>query len=386
MRGVSICSGVGLLDLGLKIVLGDRLRVVRYVEREAYAAATLVKRMGEGWLDQAPIWDDLFTFTGDVVSGLVGRIDLVYGGIPCTPHSAAGQRCGADDERDLWPETARLIRELRPGGFFLENTPGITAKRDTAAVLGSSGSIEGVDELPKELSYYYERIGPELRAMGYRVTEGIFSATEIGQSHQRERLYALAVAEGQQVGAFGLSRQDADGELAAMGNAEGDLRRASRDGGRYDAVGDTEGARLEGSRGAVAPPRARPERAGAVEHPEGEQQAASRVGAPPELSRPTNAGCKFMDNADSGRHFADLGEVRAGWDGSLPASPPYPNDTDGWARVLAEVPELEPAVCKLADGSAPWLDESTHQLRGLGNAVVALTSAKAFAVLAGALT
>jgi DNA (cytosine-5)-methyltransferase 1 len=173
MYGLAICAGGGGLELGLSLALGDDYRCLCYVEREAYAAATLVKRMGEGWLDTAPVWDNLDTFTGDVVRPFVGRIDLLAGGIPCQPHSTAGQQRGAGDERDLWPQTARLIREIHPGSVFLENVPPIAR-------------------------YYWERIRPELRDMGYETTEGIFSAAEVGANHRRERFFVLAYRHGEQ--------------------------------------------------------------------------------------------------------------------------------------------------------------------------------------------
>ncbi len=338
MNGVSVCSGVGLLDLGLKLLLGDRLRVVRYVEREAHAAATLVKRMGKGWLDTAPIWDDLFTFRGDVIRRGVGRVDLVYGGIPCQPHSAAGQRRGAADERDLWPETARLLREVHAGGFFLENVPLIAR-------------------------YYWDRIRPELRDMGYETEEGLFSAAEVGLSHRRERFFALAVS----------GRQHE--------HLQQSLRWLSEHQGSSDGVALTNGSGRGSSVGELR--EGQPDLVGSsVGDAEGERQATTGSGAQPKLSRLADSGSIMVDTDENGRDQGTHG-LRSRRDADIPASPTYPSDTEGWARVLAEMPALEPALCKLADGSAPWLAESRHQLRGLGNAVVPLTAAKALATLGG---
>lgn len=51
--------------------------------------------------------------------------DVVIGGFPCQPHSSAGKQKGADDDRDLWPEYFRVIRELKPTWSVCENVPGI---------------------------------------------------------------------------------------------------------------------------------------------------------------------------------------------------------------------------------------------------------------------
>ena len=70
MNGLAVCSGIGGLELGLKLVYPS-LRTIAYVEREAYAAVILAARMEEGRLDKAPIWSDLATFDGLPWRGLV---------------------------------------------------------------------------------------------------------------------------------------------------------------------------------------------------------------------------------------------------------------------------------------------------------------------------
>ena len=159
---ISICSGYGGIELGLREVIP--VRTVCYVEIEVSVAAILAARMEEGYLDQAPIWTDLKTFDTEPWRG---KVDILTGGFPCQPFSVAGAQLGEDDPRNLWPDTARLIRGLGVPIVFLENVPGI-------------------------LRYYYETIRPELREMGYTVTEGLFSAAETGASHKRQRIFILA--------------------------------------------------------------------------------------------------------------------------------------------------------------------------------------------------
>ena len=89
-----------------------------HVERETFAAATLVARMEDAALDRAPVWDDVASFDGRPWRGAV---DIVTAGYPCQPFSVAGKRRGAEDPRHLWPHVARIVGETEPPFVFLEN-------------------------------------------------------------------------------------------------------------------------------------------------------------------------------------------------------------------------------------------------------------------------
>ena len=160
---IGLCAGYGGIELGLKRVIRN-LRTVALCEVEAFAIANLVAKMEAGLMDPAPIWPDLKTFPYE---SFHGRVDILTGGYPCQPFSAAGKRLGSDDPRHLWPHIARGIRLLRPRCCFFENVEGHIS-------LGLSDVIE------------------DLAAMGYRTTWGIFSASECGAPHQRKRVFILA--------------------------------------------------------------------------------------------------------------------------------------------------------------------------------------------------
>ncbi|MCC7340565.1 MAG: DNA cytosine methyltransferase [Bryobacterales bacterium] len=162
--GLSICSGYGGLELGLKLVLGDDFFCAVHVERDLVAASVLVERMAEGALEQAPVWDDVATFDG---TGWRGCVDIVTAGFPCQPFSVAGKRRGVEDERWIWPDIARVIGEVGPEYVFLENVPGLV-RHGLGPVLGS------------------------LAEMGFDAEWGCFSAAEIGATHKRERVFILA--------------------------------------------------------------------------------------------------------------------------------------------------------------------------------------------------
>jgi DNA (cytosine-5)-methyltransferase 1 len=140
---------------------------VCYVEREAFAAATLVARMEDQALDHAPVWDDVASFDG---TPWRGKVHLVSGGYPCQPFSFSGHRKGDKDPRHLWPHIRRIIGEVDPEWCFFENVEG-------HLTLGAAEVFE------------------DLRNMGYTVKAGLFSALEVGASHLRRRLFILAHAD-----------------------------------------------------------------------------------------------------------------------------------------------------------------------------------------------
>ncbi|MEP4081722.1 DNA cytosine methyltransferase [Parasphingorhabdus sp.] len=88
-----------------------RISTVCYVEREAFAARTLVARMEDKALDPAPLWDDFTTFDG---KPWCSKVHLVSGGYPCQHFSFAGKRKGEDDPRHLWPHIKRIVKEVDP--------------------------------------------------------------------------------------------------------------------------------------------------------------------------------------------------------------------------------------------------------------------------------
>ena len=164
---VGLCAGYGGIELGLKRAVPD-LRTVALCEIEAFAVANLVAKMEAGFMDPAPIWPNLKTFPWGAFRD---RVDILTGGYPCQPFSAAGQRKGKQDPRHLWPWIADGIRLLRPRICFFENVEGHIS-------LGLSDVIE------------------DLAGMGYRTTWGIFSASEVGAPHQRKRVFILAHRSG----------------------------------------------------------------------------------------------------------------------------------------------------------------------------------------------
>ena len=159
---VAFCAGYGGIERGLDLA-GFEHRVVAYVEIEAFAIANLVKKMEDGELAPAPIWTDIKTFPSHLFRGTV---DLITGGYPCQPFSAAGKRLGKEDPRHLWPFIDHHIATINPGRVFFEN-------------------VEG------HISLGLNTVLSDLEERGFDTTWGIFSAREVGASHQRKRVYIM---------------------------------------------------------------------------------------------------------------------------------------------------------------------------------------------------
>ena len=413
MFGISLCAGAGGLDLGLHIAVPE-YRTVAYVERESYAAATLVARMEDAALDRAPVWDDVATFDGRPWRGLV---DIIHGGYPCQPFSVAGRQLGNKDPRHLWPHIARIVSEIQPPLCFFENVSG-------------------------HLRLGFEQVHDDLRQMGYCVKAGLFTAEEIGAPHRRERLFILAYTESagnqRKAGDFCPTQRRPDGSVLRLPDgADGvmaDCDGHGRNQGRPQQPPRQRQPSPPGSGGAAAMVHAeRAERR--QEQSEGDvgnrrvaerQETSGRAGEPgrsnmadadgqSEFQSPNQAnafaveGRTRPESGDGGgdAHMADTARLFGqtlqrgepdgagalvgnaddagleGWNGDggceneLPAWPPSPAEHERWDGIPAD---LKPAIRRMVDGLAYRVD----RLRLCGNGVVPLVAAYAFRTLAAA--
>jgi DNA (cytosine-5)-methyltransferase 1 len=163
MNFISLFTGIGGLDLGLERA---GMECVAQVEVDDYCRKVLSKH----WPD-VPKFKDVY----DVGKHNLPAADLICGGFPCQPHSLAGSRKAGTDDRDLWPEFARIIRECRPQWVLAENVPGL---------------------LSSETGRFFGRILGDLAASGYAVEWQSLPAAAFGAPHIRERVFFIAHHEG----------------------------------------------------------------------------------------------------------------------------------------------------------------------------------------------
>lgn len=129
-----------------------------------------------------------------------GRLTVLSGGFPCQPFSCAGKRKGADDDRYLWPEAIRVIREAWPAWFVGENVGGLVSMveragdnvrvEEQADLFGESRNVQ-----VERLRFTLHRICDDLEEAGYAVQPIIIPACAVGAPHRRDRVWILARRE-----------------------------------------------------------------------------------------------------------------------------------------------------------------------------------------------
>lgn len=160
MRFISVCAGIGGIDLGFEWA---GLECVAQIEWNEWCRQVLMKH----W-PTVPKYGDL----NDVIGQELPTADVVVGGIPCQPHSLAGKRRGREDDRNLWPAFFRLCKQVRPRWIVVENVPGIV------------GTM--LDEVLSDLE-----------DENYSTGSIAFPACAVDAPHLRERVFILAYTTGQ---------------------------------------------------------------------------------------------------------------------------------------------------------------------------------------------
>ena len=125
-----------------------------------------------------------------------GKVDVLTGGFPCQPFSTAGKRRGAEDDRYLWPEMLRAIREIRPAWVIGENVAGILSmvQPGSEVTVESQASLfETYDkETLLEQEYIIETVCRDLEREGYSVQPILIPACGVGAPHKRYRVWFIA--------------------------------------------------------------------------------------------------------------------------------------------------------------------------------------------------
>lgn len=125
-----------------------------------------------------------------------GKIDVLTGGFPCQPFSVAGQRKGQEDDRYLWPEMLRAIREIRPSWIIGENVGGIISMVQPGCETEVEHQAALFEETDKETileqEYVVETVCRDLEQEGYSVQPIVIPACAVSAPHRRDRIFFIA--------------------------------------------------------------------------------------------------------------------------------------------------------------------------------------------------
>lgn len=204
LRHIDLFSGIGGFALAAEWAFGNVEHL--FCDNDPFAQAVLKKHWPE-----APIYADIRSLTADAdrqrqlqpeggkqgEREWAGNVDLLTGGFPCQPFSAAGRRKGTEDDRHLWPEMLRVIREFNPRWIIAENVGGL--------ITWSGGLV-------------LEQVHTDLEAAGYEVQAFVIPAVAVGAPHRRDRVWIIAHALG----------SDALGDAGAFSGAKEKARLQER--------------------------------------------------------------------------------------------------------------------------------------------------------------
>lgn len=158
---LEICAGAGGQALGLDMAGFEHIALVEYEPEYC----EVLKKNKPHW---NVICGDVHNFDGTPYAG----VDLLAGGVPCPPFSAASKQLGKDDERDLFPDAIRLISETKPRAVMLENVRGF---------------------LDAKFTDYREYILQSIRNLGYKVHIKLLNACDYGVPQLRPRVIIVGI-------------------------------------------------------------------------------------------------------------------------------------------------------------------------------------------------
>jgi DNA (cytosine-5)-methyltransferase 1 len=164
MKHGSLFSGIGGFDYAAEQMGWENLFHCEWNE--------FGQRVLKHYFPQAQLYNDI---TKSDFTIWRGKIDIITGGFPCQPYSQAGKRLGKEDDRHLWPEMLRAIREIQPTWVVGENV---------------SGLINWNDGL------VFDEVQADLEAEGYEVQPYVLPASGVNAPHRRDRIWFVAYKHG----------------------------------------------------------------------------------------------------------------------------------------------------------------------------------------------
>ena len=180
----SLFSGIGGADLSASWLGWDN---VFHCEIQEFQRKVL-----EYWFPNSISYEDI---TKTDFTEWRGRIDVLTGGFPCQPFSFAGKRKGAEDDRYLWTEMLRAIREIQPTWIVGENVAGLLSmvQPGKAIKVGRADDLFEENFIHRtEQQFTIDAICEDLECAGYSVQPFVIPACAVGAPHRRDRVWIIA--------------------------------------------------------------------------------------------------------------------------------------------------------------------------------------------------
>jgi DNA (cytosine-5)-methyltransferase 1 len=163
MNHLDLFSGIGGFSLALEKV---GFKTIAFCERDEYCRLLLQKH----WKG-VKIYNDIKKLEGKDIEE---KVDILTGGFPCQPYSVAGKQKGTNDDRYLWPEMFRIIKEVQPTFIIAENVRGLINIQD--------GMV-------------FETVCSDLESEGFEVQTFVIPAAGVGAPHKRDRVWIVGYSK-----------------------------------------------------------------------------------------------------------------------------------------------------------------------------------------------
>ena len=153
-----------------------------------------------------------------------GRIDVLTGGFPCQPFSVAGKRKGAEDNRYLWTEMLRAIREIQPTWVVGENVAGLLSMVQPGKAIKVGRTDDLFDEnfiYRTEQQFTIDAICEDLERAGYSVQPFVIPACAVGAPHRRDRVWIVAHRTDTRTESVQQGRKDGIFEFGVVAHTKG---------------------------------------------------------------------------------------------------------------------------------------------------------------------
>ena len=300
MKVLDLFSGIGGFSLGLEWA---GMSTVAMCEKDPYCRKILAKH----WPDLT-IHEDIRNLDGKKYRN---SIDLVAGGFPCQPFSVAGKRKGSDDDRHLWPEMLRVIKEAKPKWVIGENVFGF-------------------------INMALDDVQADLEREHYEVRKFVLPAVAVDAKHRRDRIFLVAYSNSPAV--WNLPERQAQGR----DNLQAGRQAITPDNGPSQSMANSYGKGLEIGQDLR-------------ENHEQELSPSERSGSERR---------EDVANSHGTRGEAGLSGQES-WQEGNSGELDHQGHQQSWREEVREWP-AEPCVGRVADGVPNRVD----RIKGLGNAVV----------------